>query len=142
MNNEILSIFCDGGARGNPGPATCAFVVKTQKGQVVKKQGKFLGVNTNNQAEYSAVLEAFKWLTENNQLLNTTREINFYLDSNLVVSQLNGIYKVKNAELRNLLFDIRSLESQVNSKIIYHQIPREKNQDADLLVNQTFDQLR
>ena len=130
-----LTINCDGGARGNPGPAASAFVVTDENGGPIYQQGFYLGVATNNQAEYHSVILALQWLSAN----NTLEEINIFLDSVLVVSQINGLFKIKNPNLRNLLFKIRELESEIKSKIIYSQIPREQNSEADLLVNQTLD---
>ena len=92
MNNS-LSIFCDGGARGNPGPAASAFVVRDSTGKTLHKQGFYLGTATNNQAEYQAVIESLKWLLNN---CKTDQLVNYYLDSLLVVNQLKGLYKIKN----------------------------------------------
>jgi len=141
----MINIFCDGGSRGNPGNAACAFVAKDPTGIIIHKAGKFLGVATNNQAEYQAVIFALEWLSSVGAdpcvRPQQYTDIHFHLDSILVVSQINGLFKIKNSGLRNLLFKIRQLESEIKGKIIYSQIPREKNYEADLLVNQTLDNL-
>lgn len=136
MIHNSLFIYCDGGSRSNPGLAAAAFIVKDSSGSIIDKEGKFLGIATNNQAEYHAVILALIYLSKNPKII--TPEINIYLDSVLVVSQINGLFKIKNSDLRNLLFKIRELESQIKSKIIYSQIPRSQNWEADLLVNQTL----
>jgi ribonuclease HI len=92
----VINVFTDGGSRGNPGPAAAAYIVKKDN-VVVGKGAKFLGVATNNIAEYSALILALTWLTENKSKINNL-QINFFLDSLLVVNQINGIYKVKNAK--------------------------------------------
>ncbi len=136
-HEEYLSIFTDGGSRGNPGPAAIGFVIKDNQGKVLRRQGKFIGRATNNVAEYTAVIGALKALEK--LRLNEKVKINFYLDSLLVVNQLNGCYKIKNATLKNLFLDVRRLEAETKSEIIYRHIPRERNVAADTLVNQSLD---
>lgn len=130
----MLTIFCDGGARGNPGPAAYGFVVKAQ-GRTIREGAGFLGVATNNFAEYTAVIEALSWARHN----FAGRDLQFYLDSQLVVSQLSGLYKVKNARIRELVFKVRELSTNFG-QIRYTHIPREKNKEADKLVNQALDE--
>jgi len=141
MTNE-LNIHCDGGARGNPGPAASAFVVTDTQGLTIYEQGFYLGVSTNNQAEYHAVLYALRWLSENDAAI---RHVNFFLDSQLVVNQLNGLWKIKDPGLKVIHTEIQnqilSLHHSV-PKTIFSYIPRTQNSRADLLVNQTLDQHR
>lgn len=142
MIPDSIFIYCDGGSRGNPGLAAGAFIIKDSSNKIIHQSGKFLGLATNNQAEYQAVILALEWVVSavganhDSPATQSLPEINFFLDSVLVVSQINGLFKIKNPDLRNLLFKIRELESEIKSKIIYSQIPREKNFQADLLVNQ------
>jgi ribonuclease HI len=131
-----LKIFCDGGARGNPGPAAAAFVVE-KEGKVVFRGSKFLGEATNNVAEYSAVLLAARWLKENSDKFE---EVTFVLDSELVCKQLSGLFKIKNENLRNLYFSIKEVEKSIPTVISYTSTSREKNRLADLLVNRTLDE--
>lgn len=133
---QALLIFTDGGARGNPGPGAVGFVVKDNTGKVLTEQGKYIGHVTNNVAEYQAVIEALKWLKNN--LINSVNSINFFLDSKLVVNQLNGYYKIKNANLRNLIIEVRKLEREIGGNVSYCYLAREKNFQADFLVNQTL----
>lgn len=146
-----LIIHTDGGARGNPGPAAVGVVIELQQETRDKKQetiticefGKRIGETTNNVAEYTAVREALAYLksqiTNPNDQINKHLEIQFFLDSNLVVQQLNGIFKVKEANLRNLFFDVRVLEQEVGREITYTYVPREQNKRADFLVNKELD---
>lgn len=157
-----LNIYCDGGARGNPGPAASAFIVKDPGGKVLHQQGFYLGIATNNQAEYQAVIEAMKWLSsfqspptaqdakrsfELGGDLRGGIEVNFYLDSELVVRQLTGIYRVKDQNLKIKKLEIdklitREARGTRNYKLKiknFVHIPRSQNSAADLLVNKTLD---
>ncbi|MBI4067599.1 ribonuclease HI family protein [Candidatus Gottesmanbacteria bacterium] len=144
----ILNIYTDGGARGNPGPAAIGVVVMDENGKKIKEMGKKIGETTNNVAEYMALIEALMWvnnnpISTNNPITQSTSKpkIIFYLDSTLVVNQLNGMFKVKNGNLRDLIVKIRQLEQSVGGNIIYTYIPREKNWHADKLVNQALDDI-
>ncbi len=134
-----LIIHTDGGARGNPGPAAVGVVIQ-QEEKILAQFGKRIGKTTNNVAEYTGVIEALTWLKENpmNQLTDQPI-IQFFLDSNLVVNQLNGTFKIKDTNLRLLLSKIRTLEQEINGEIYYTYIPREQNTQADLLVNGALD---
>ena len=132
---EDFTIFTDGGSRGNPGPAAIGVVVK-KNGRVVKEIAKRIGEATNNVAEYVAVIEALRYVAT----INSQRQpLSFYLDSLLVVNQLMGTFKVKDAKLRNFLFEIRTLEQEVGGEVKYFLVPREQNQHADSLVNYALD---
>jgi ribonuclease HI len=135
MKNKI-KIFCDGGARGNPGPAAAAFVVETG-GQEYYSQAFYLGKATNNIAEYAAVWEALSWLVAKKELAN--QEIFFVLDSELVVKQINGLYKVKNQNLKKYFSLIKILLEKFSGKISFQNVSREKNKKADFLVNEKLD---
>lgn len=129
-------VYADGGSRGNPGEAAYGFVVYDKDQKILKEEGKKIGINTNNVAEYMGVVSALKWLKENNGKNST---INFFLDSELVTSQLNGVYKVRSESLRRLFFTIKSLEQELESEIIYKAIRREFNKEADRMVNLALD---
>ncbi|MEK7091111.1 MAG: ribonuclease HI family protein [Patescibacteria group bacterium] len=133
-----MRIHTDGGARGNPGPAACAFVATDDHRQLIHQQGFFLGVATNNQAEYQAVIEALKWVSTLNSPLST---LNFFLDSQLVVNQLKGIFKIKDPVLTTKKKEAEKLLDQLEQLEIrnFTYVPREQNTAADLLVNQTLD---
>lgn len=135
MKNESIIIHTDGGSRGNPGPAACAFVAEVG-GRILFSSSEFLGKATNNFAEYSGVLLALKWLESAE---NKNNNIIFYLDSELVVKQINGLYKVKDENLRNLFFEVLEYIKKLNLQIVFKNVPREKNKTADSLVNKELD---
>lgn len=130
-----LVINTDGGSRGNPGPAGVGAVIKvTDKNQ---KISKFIGVATNNQAEYRAVIEALNWVKEN--IKESDLEIDCFLDSQLIVEQLNQRYKLKNEGLKPLFWEVRDLIMQLGGKVTFKYIPRDQNKEADRLVNEALD---
>jgi ribonuclease HI len=142
-------IHTDGGARGNPGPAAIGAVIEVE-GRTIAKLSRYIGEATNNVAEYEGVIAALEYLRQqvtrdNSQASDVTQEkgsmqrIDFYLDSTLVANQLKGLFKVKEAHLRELLTRIRVLEQEVGGEIHYTVIPREKNTRADILVNHALD---
>jgi len=136
---STLSVFTDGGARGNPGEAGIGVYITDEKKNVISEFGKKIGIATNNVAEYKAVLEALVWIINNKNYLKKIKKINFFLDSQLVYSQITGLYKVKDSKLRNLLFSVREKEAQIGIRVLYTHIPREQNKKADLLVNMALD---
>ena len=133
----MIQIFSDGGARGNPGPAACAFGVYENK-KLIFSDACYLGRATNNVAEYNGVLLALRWLTDNK--VNETKEVKFFLDSELVVKQLKGIYKIKNRELLLLTLEIKKISEKNKLIIDFVHIPREQNLFADKMVNEKLDE--
>ncbi len=127
-----LIIYTDGGSRGNPGPAAIGGVIYDEKKNLVKRYSKFIGEKTNNQAEYQAIIEALNQAKE-----IKAKEIDIYLDSELLVGQLNRKFKIKNQELARAFVKIWNL-SQNFKKVNFFYIPREKNKEADRLVNQAI----
>lgn len=134
-----INVFTDGGARGNPGPAAIGVFIRDDRGAEIAGFGKKIGVSTNNTAEYEAVIEALSWIIVNKKKLSKNVKINFFLDSNLVCSQITGLFKIKNSRLRDLLFQVRQMESEIDIPINYSYIPREKNKEADKYVNLALD---
>ena len=132
-----LIINTDGGSRGNPGKGACAFVITDSDGKVVAEEGKYLGVCTNNEAEYEAVILALQWVANN--LVEQLPEIVFKADSKLVVEQLSGRFKVKHPRIKLLYGAVKELEKKLNN-VNYFYIPREENYQADRMVNQILDQ--
>jgi ribonuclease HI len=132
-----FQIFCDGGARGNPGPAAAAFVV-LKSGQVIYQESKTLGKATNNEAEYAGVILALEWLLKNPS--STSDTVAFVLDSELVANQLAGKFKVKKENLRNRFYAAKTLEKKISKNISYQSVSREKNKNADFLVNKALDE--
>ena len=137
MNEDGIIIHTDGGARGNPGPAACAFVADIGD-KTIMKGSAYLGKATNNHAEYHGVLLATDWLNKNYKTYQENK-VTYYLDSELVVRQLSGIYKVKDKNLNEIFLQIKDLLKNIDLKIFYKHIPREKNSVADSLVNKELD---
>jgi ribonuclease HI len=140
MNGDEIIIHTDGGARGNPGPAACSFVAETD-GKIILQESKFLGESTNNYAEYQGVILAMQWLADKSQNSNTKHQISFYLDSELVVRQLNGVYKVKDKILFELFRQVDTLAKNTGLTISYKHVPRSNNKIADFLVNKELDKI-
>lgn len=134
-----LIIHTDGGARGNPGPAAYGAVIEQEGGKQIVKIGEFLGVRTNNQAEYSGVIGALEFVKKNLFSKTGDLKLEFYLDSDLIVNQLSGKYKIKSAELAVLAIKVKGLEKEISASVIYRHIPREQNKFADKIVNQVLD---
>lgn len=137
--SQTLKVFTDGGSRGNPGKAASAAVVYDSAGKLRLICGKYLGIATNNVAEYTAVTCALeKLIAELGEEAKTT-SLSFFTDSNLVASQLSGKFRIKNANLQTLILEIRHLEE--NFQVVsYQHIPREQNSAADREVNKILDQ--
>ena len=133
-----ISFYSDGGARGNPGPAALGVVIRI--GETVKEYAKFLGPLTNNEAEYQAAIFALKKLK---QLLGIKKAkeaiVEAYSDSELLVKQMSGVYKVKHPKIQILFLSLWNLSLDFK-KVNFHAIPREENKEADALVNQALDQ--
>lgn len=128
-----LIIHTDGGSRGNPGPSAIGVVISTSESNHIESYGKYIGITTNNQAEYQAVVDAVKAA-----LKYKPEKVTFYLDSELVVKQLKGIYKVKNAEIKPLHEDI--LRMTTGMKVTFNHVLRKFNTLADIEVNKALDQ--
>jgi len=129
----VLHLYTDGGSRNNPGPAGIGVVLKGTSGNVLEKCGKYLGIKTNNEVEYLALLEGLKIAKKYNPEC-----LICFMDSRLVVNQLNGIFKIKNGRMRELVLQVKQIEPKFQ-KVEYRYIPREKNEEADFLVNQALD---
>jgi probable phosphoglycerate mutase len=123
----------DGGARGNPGPAAYAYVLEAENGTVLDARGEAIGVATNNVAEYRALVAGLERAVE----LGVT-ELAVISDSELVVRQMRGEYKVKNAALRDLSSQAARLAGRIG-KVTYEAVRREHNELADRLVNEALD---
>lgn len=133
---RLLILNADGGARGNPGPAGCGAVLRLPDGQVVAELKEYLGETTNNVAEYRGLLLGLRAAKERG-----AGELEVRLDSELIVRQLNGQYKVKSPHLQPLYQEAKSLLAGFRSSTVKH-VRREQNREADLLANQAMDQGR
>lgn len=131
---EEVKIFTDGGSRGNPGPSASGFVVLDMEDNVLVEKGKYLGVTTNNVAEYTAL----KLALEECRAMGV-RQVNAYLDSLLVVNQMKGIFKIKNRDLWPIHDAIKKLAATFD-KIEFSHVPREFNKLADAEVNIALDE--
>lgn len=134
-----LVIYTDGASRGNPGLSSYGFSIKDAQGRIIYEEGKYIGIRTNNFAEYSAVLSALEWVGKH--LKKEEIEINFFMDSKLAVEQLSGRFKIKSQNLIPLINQIRQLELQFNG-ISYQHIRRELNKIADALANKALDDFK
>jgi ribonuclease HI len=128
------TLFTDGGARGNPGPAAYGYVIEGADGETLAAHGEAIGVATNNVAEYSALLAGLRRAAE----LGVT-ELDVVSDSELMVRQMLGQYKVKNEALRDLWDEAQRLARRIE-RVGYRNVRREHNQLADRLVNEALDE--
>lgn len=135
MKQATLTIHSDGGSRGNPGPAAYGFTIHNDENLLLHEEGEYIGIETNNVAEYTGVLKAFEWISTHSE----PGAINVILDSELVARQLSGIYKIKNENLKGYVAAIKSLERKIAATVTYTSIPRAQNKEADRLVNKALD---
>ncbi len=137
MSMRKIFINCDGGSRGNPGPAAIGVVLWDEKRKKLKAVGERIGNTTNNVAEYTALIRAFE-LAEKDD----ARDVEVCMDSELVIRQLLGRYKVKATHLRPLFDKVKMLEKHFE-KVTYKSVPRSDphQQEADRLVNEALDNL-
>ena len=127
-------LFTDGGSRGNPGPAAYGFVLEAEDGTVLEARGEAIGVATNNVAEYSALVAGLERAAETG-----VTDLEVVSDSELVVKQMRGEYKVKNKALQGLFLEASRLAREIDS-VRYTAVRREHNELADRLVNEALDQ--
>lgn len=132
-NSQHVIIYSDGGSRGNPGPSASGFVIKDANEHLLFEGGKYLGITTNNQAEYQAVKLALEKALEIG-----AQQVQFRMDSLLVVNQLNGVYQIKNRDLWPIHAAIKELASRFK-EISFTHVLREYNTEADAMVNKILD---
>lgn len=132
-----LIIYADGASRGNPGFASYGFNIQNEKGNTVYEEGKFIGISTNNFAEYSAVLASLKYVLKR-FFRGRPLTIECYVDSKLVAQQLSGRFKIKSLNLKPLILQVQNLMTGIG-KVNFYYIPRDKNKRADYLANQALD---
>ena len=129
------TLHTDGGARGNPGPAAFAYVLETDDGTVLDARGEAIGVATNNVAEYRALVAGLE-----SALARGVDELEVVSDSELMVKQMTGVYRVKNEALRDLSLEAARLAGAL-PEVTYRHVRREHNELADRLVNDALDRL-
>lgn len=131
-----ITIYTDGGARNNPGPAGVGVVIIDADGKILKEVSKYLGERTNNWAEYEAVIFGF----ETAKALGLKgKEIEFKLDSQLVQQQLMGVYQIKESSLFEQFIKVHNFQVKDFPNVIFTHIPREENSEADRLANEAMD---
>lgn len=131
---DKVKLFADGGSRGNPGPSASGFVVLDEEDNILVDQGVYLGITTNNQAEYTALRLGLEECRKMG-----VREVQVYMDSLLVVNQMKGIFKVKNRDLWPIHDAIKKILNQFDH-VSFSHVPREFNKLADAAVNRAMDE--
>lgn len=130
-----LRIYTDGGARGNPGNSWIWVHITDHTGKTLEKRYKNLWISTNNEAEYTGALYGIRrWI----ELWAV--DIDLYMDSKLVISQLSGQWKIKEQRLKNIAHEIQKMIEESWIRILFHWIPREENKEADALSNKAMDE--
>lgn len=141
MSKISITLNTDGGARGNPGPAAAGAVVKNASGEVVKTASRYLGETTNNQAEYRALILGLEAVANHDPHISLADvDLTINMDSELIVRQMVGQYKVKAPDLIDLHSEAKQLSGRFG-KVAFTHVRREKNSEADALVNQVLDRL-
>lgn len=132
-----LKVYSDGASRGNPGPSAIAFMILTEDEKILKRYSKYVGIRTNNQAEYEALISALEFASK-----LASQEVVCCLDSELVVKHLNGEYQVQNPNLKILWLKVKELKQKFQ-KISFTHVPRTERyiEEVDLLANQTLDRV-
>jgi ribonuclease HI len=133
---QNLKLFCDGGSRGNPGKAASGYVI-FDGDDIIYEGGKYLGIATNNEAEWQAVTLGSAYVLE---AYGSGVELEVYLDSELVQKQITGVYRVKQPHLKPFFEEIKNTQKQFKS-ISFTHVYRAKNKDADRVVNQILDDI-
>ena len=134
----MCEIYIDGGSRGNPGDSAIGFIILDNRGNELFRYGKKIGYHTNNFAEYSALIEVLGYITKNGFLYQDADHIIIYSDSELLVNQIRGRYKVKSKNIIPLFQKVQKLMNKQKNIKIDH-IKREKNKAADWIVNRILD---
>jgi len=130
-----LSFFSDGASRGNPGDASLGVVLKNDQGEIIQTASEYIGIATNNTAEYRALIRGLELA----QAFQPDR-LDCYLDSQLVVRQMTGVYKIKHKGIIPLAKKAQTLcRALLPGEVHFHHIPREKNREADALANEALD---
>lgn len=132
-----IVVHTDGGSRGNPGLSAIGYVIE-EEGKTIFAKGKPIGVGTNNQAEYEAVTESLRTIINKYQGKGEI-SIKFFLDSLLIVQQLNRVYKIKHPDLQKRALVIHDLIVKIRGPVTFTHIPRSENSRADALVNLALD---
>lgn len=134
-----LNIFTDGGSRGNPGPAACAFVLQDETGSIIYQESKYLGIATNNVAEYQGLRSAIDYINSHQDQFAGYESYTFHLDSELVVRQVIGQYKVKDSNMLTHYQEVIKNLGLLSKPYKFLHVPRSSNKNADHLLNLELD---
>lgn len=134
---KTFSVWTDGGARGNPGPAGYGVVIKDEMGTTVAEIAEYIGETTNNQAEYWGLVTALERVVELSG--GQPVHVDVRMDSELIVKQMLGLYRIKNEGLKPLYWRIRDLVMLLGGRVTFTHIPRRENKEADALSNVAMD---
>lgn len=133
---EHVTLYADGGSRGNPGPSACGYILLDEQGEVLVDKGVYLGITTNNQAEYQGLKSGLE-----EALQMGARSVDVRLDSMLVINQMKGVFKVKNRDLWPIHDNLKQLVKSFD-KVSFTHVPREMNRLADAAVNRVLDEVK
>ena len=133
-----LSVYTDGGSRGNPGPSGFGVAIYDHQKNLIAQISKFIGIKTNNEAEYTALIDALVWINNHQSELDIN-SVDIFSDSQLLVRQQQGRYKVKSPHIVSLNNLVKALINATTITYKFHEIPRELNVLADQLANQAMD---
>jgi len=133
-----INVYTDGGSRGNPGHSGYGLVIYDDNKKILFKESKYIGIKTNNEAEYAGLIGALTWINDNKDSYSIS-EINFFADSQLLVRQVQGLYKVKAEHLKPLFNTVKNFLTQINLSYSFKDIRRESNELADELANEAMD---
>ncbi len=133
---RTLHLHTDGGSRGNPGPAALGVVIKDGDGRVVEAVGEAIGITTNNVAEYRALIRGLQLCRQHN-----ATDVHVHMDSELIVRQMTGIYKIKHPNVVPLAEQVKALHKKFSS-VRYAHVPRADNTEADAMVNHALNAQR
>jgi len=133
-----INVYTDGGSRGNPGPSGYGLVIYDDNQKILFKESKYLGTKTNNEAEYAGLIGALTWINDNKDSCKIS-QINFHADSQLMIRQCLGLYKVKAEHLKPLFNTVKNFLTQINLPYSFKDIRRESNELADELANCAMD---
>lgn len=130
-----MFVYTDGGARGNPGPSAIGIIILDENEQIVETYREYVGIKTNNETEYTAIIRALELCKKYG------KKVHIYSDSEMAVKQINGEYKIKKKELKELFLEVEKKEKEFE-EVSYQNVPREHEhiQEADKLVNTTLDE--
>ena len=135
-----IEIYVDGASRGNPGPAAVGMIIRDAKGKEILKKGEYIGETTNNVAEYEALKRALAWFLKHKPAGNTAVTVRIYTDSELLVNQLTGNYRIKSSNLMPLAIQTKRLLDKFKG-IEFKVIKRAENKAADKLANKSMNLL-